>query len=259
MELSGLQSYSINKEKVVEKFVVLNNENATLFLDHFSRDVDIEIDLKSEAKLLLGITSDDAIENGKILVNLEKEAEFEVYFADFSVNLNKLDVLINLNGNGAKAVWHLASLADNKDNKNINVSIMHIAPETFGKVDNYGVCKNDAKLLFAGISHILNGSVKSKTQQNAKIMVFDEHSDAIAKPILKIDENDIEANHAAAVGKINDEHLFYLTSRGISVDEARLLITLGYLKPIFKGFDEKRVEYLNKLIGGRLWCTILKK
>ena len=52
-------------------------------------------------------------------------------------------------------------------------------------------------------------------------MVFDNECVAIAKPILKIDENDIEANHAAVVGKINDEHLFYLTSRGISETEAK--------------------------------------
>ena len=83
-------------------------------------------------------------------------------------------------------------------------------------------------------------------------MVFDPKSDAIAKPILKIDENDIEANHAAAVGKISDEHLFYLTSRGLSIEEAKLIITLGYLKPIFKGFDEDKAEYMNELIGGRL-------
>ena len=83
-------------------------------------------------------------------------------------------------------------------------------------------------------------------------MVFDPNSDAIAKPILKIDENDIEASHAAAVGKISDEQIFYLTSRGLSNEEAKMLITLGYLKPIFKGFDEDKVEHINETMGGRL-------
>ena len=54
-------------------------------------------------------------------------------------------------------------------------------------------------------------ALDSTMNKNAKIMVFDKACNAIAKPILKIDENDIAANHAAVVGKVNDEHLFYLT------------------------------------------------
>ena len=73
-------------------------------------------------------------------------------------------------------------------------------------------------------------------------MVFDEKSDAIAKPILKIDDNDIEASHAAVVGKISDDHMFYLTSKGLSEEEARQLITYGYLKPILNGFDDQELQ-----------------
>ena len=79
-------------------------------------------------------------------------------------------------------------------------------------------------------------------------MVFDEKSTGIAKPILKIDENSIEASHAAVVGKINDEHLFYLVSRGLSEAEAKELITLGYLKPILKGFQDEEVAEPNRVI-----------
>ena len=84
-------------------------------------------------------------------------------------------------------------------------------------------------------------------------MVFDKDNKAIAKPILKIDENEVEANHAAVVGKINDEHLFYLTSRGLSETEAKELITLGYLKPILLGFKEEETKnHISSLIEGRM-------
>ena len=84
-------------------------------------------------------------------------------------------------------------------------------------------------------------------------MVFDKASNAVAKPILQIDENDIEASHAAIVGKINDEHLFYLTSRGLTDAEAKELITFGYLKPILNGFDEENIkEEITELIEGRM-------
>ena len=120
-------------------------------------------------------------------------------------------------------------------------------------MDNYGVTRDDGKLTFSGVCHILKGSSGSKAHQNAKVMVFDSLSNGVAKPILKIDENDIEASHAAIVGKINDEHIFYLTSRGLSEEEAKRIITLGYLKPILKGFDDEDVkESIEKMIEGNM-------
>ena len=240
---------SLDKEM---SFAVNSQNEARLYLTNINNDNVVDFELMEGAVLHLSIFAKDPIKNLKLSANLTNNAQIIVYFADFAKESNTGEVVINLNGNGATADWHLASLASEKDNKNISVSVYHNAPQTFAKVDNYGVVKDDSKLVFAGTSHILKGSVKSKTHQNAKIMVFDSNSDAIAKPILKIDENDIEASHAAAVGKISDEHLFYLTSRGLNMDEAKMLITLGYLKPIFKGFDEDKVAYINETMGGRL-------
>lgn len=265
MQLEKLQRNKMNNIVIKDKqdislaaldkevnFVIDSRENASLFLSDLSNNNSINIELKDDSYLHLSILADKVVDNLKITANLGKNSEISIYFADFAVEKNLAEVVINLNAENAKANWRLASLASNKDNKQISVSVYHNSPLTFARVDNYGVAKEDSKLVFAGTSHILKGSIKSKTQQNAKIMVFDPKSDAVAKPILKIDENDIEASHAAAVGKISEEHMFYLTSRGLSTGEAKMLITLGYLKPIFKGFDEDKIEYMNRLIEGRL-------
>lgn len=242
INLSKGDSYKVTVEETVNVLITELNEESTL-----------EIDVKENAQLHVAVLSKNNINNVKILANLDKNAEIDVYFADFSNEKAKAKVEINLNKEGAKANWHLASLAANKDNKELDVSIYHNSPLTTGRSDNYGVCKDDARLVFSGISSIVKGAIKSKTNQNAKIMVFDKASNAVAKPILKIDENDIEASHAAIVGKINDEHLFYLTSRGLSEAQAKELITFGYLKPILNGFDEEEIkEEITKLIEGRM-------
>ena len=75
--------------------------------------------------------------------------------------------------------------------------------------------------------------------------MFDERCVAQASPILCIDENDVQASHAAVVGKLNEEHIYYLLSRGLSLADARRLISLGYLKPIeafFEGETRNRIE-----------------
>lgn len=234
-----------------ELLEIKNSEDCFIVFFNLVENHTLKINVDENAEAKLSFIADNKLDNFNIILNLGKNSGIDVYFADFSQNNVTLNSQINLNGEYANVRWRLASLTTKNDNKRLSVSVKHNAANTNAKVDNYGVCKDDSKLLFAGTSHIINGAVKSKTSQNAKIMVFDKISNAIAKPILKIDENDVEANHAAAVGKISDEHLFYLTSRGISIEEAKTLITLGYLKPIFNGFEEADINYLNSLIGGK--------
>ena len=229
------------------------NSVVDIFINNLYDKSSLKMIVNENSHVNLSILAESKVDTSKMEINIKKDGYLEAYFADFSKEVINLNCVINLENEGATAYFKLASLAANKDLKNIDVSIKHLSPRTYGKVDNYGVCKDEAKMTFLGTSHITKNSIKSKTQQNAKIMVFDEASNAIAKPILKIDENEIEASHAAVVGKINDEHLFYLTSRGISEQEAKELITFGYLKPILLGFKEEQIkDHISSLIEGRM-------
>ena len=244
-----------NFDSGLTKLVITNevNSNSQLTILNLNNIRELEIELKDNSYLLLSLLLENEINDLKIKVTAKSGATLEGFIADFSKDNLNFDCVVDLKEEGASAFIRLASLSANKDDKKISISINHVVGKTYGRVDNYGVCKDMGKLLFAGTSYIFENSIKSKTQQNAKIMVFDEASNAIAKPILKIDENDIEASHAAVVGKINDEHLFYLTSRGISEADAKQLITLGYLKPILAGFNnEETRNYISSLIERRM-------
>lgn len=233
-------------------FEVNKNKSVTLLIKDIEDKEDIHFEVEDNSELYLSIFANKAINNLKITAKVGENSRIIAYFADFTTEKNKLDVAIDLAKSEANCEWHLASLSSKNDDKNIAVSIFHNASNTHGKIDNYGVCKDTSKLMFSGISHIEKGCHQSTSHQNAKIVVFDDNCKAIAKPILKIDENDIEASHAAVVGKVSDDQIFYLTSRGLTVDEAKLLITLGYLKPILKGFNDETAEEINSLIEGRL-------
>jgi len=237
----------------MNKIIANERENVEkVYLDLKSNET-IEIEVKENASLFFSTLASQNLSGATINVDIYRDATFTGYLADFSNGEEKVKVVINLKESGARCEWHLASLSSKDDRKEFDVSFFHLAPNTYAKMDNYGVCKDEAKLVFSGVGSIIKGSYASKTHQNAKIMIFDENCDAVAKPILKIDENDIEASHAAVVGKINDEHLFYLKSRGLSENIAKELITYGYLKPITKGFsDEKVKEEILKLIQEKI-------
>ena len=69
-----------------------------------------------------------------------------------------------------------------------------------------------------------------------------------SSPILKIDENEVQASHGAVVGQLNSDHMFYLMSRGLTKEEARMIITLGYLKPISVNFSQDIQDKIEQAI-----------
>lgn len=229
------------------------NSNIDLFLNNIKDIKELNIIINQDSYAKVSFLSEDEVKDTKITIYVKGNGTLDGYFADFSKKTFNLNCRVELDEEGATCFYKIASLVAGDDRKYIDVSIDHNTKKTYGKFDCFGICKDKGHITVSGESHIYKGSIKSKTQQNCRIMVFDEESDAIAKPILRIDENDLEASHGAVVGKINDEHLFYLTSRGLSEESAKELITLGYLKPILEGFKEDEIkEHISSLIEGRM-------
>lgn len=190
---------------------------------------------------------------GSKKISIEKNGNWKACFADLSSDDVCFDLTCYLNGEKSKGEIHLSTLVKEDGNKVFDINFIHEVQETVSLMENYGVVQNLGSLLFKGVGHIKKSSCKSKANQSAKIMVFDKKCKAIASPILKIDENDVEASHSAAVGKINDEHLFYLMSRGIEENVAKRLITLGYLNPVLPLiFDEEYKKAVEKCILERV-------
>ncbi len=226
-----------NIENQLKELVFKENSVIDL-LEIDSPKTDVVYVIEKNTTLHLSISSlNSAISSCRKFI-LKENSSVIVACADFSVGTKKEEFFFDIQKEGASVKIHLATLSAENDKKEFSVSFIHNAKNTYAEMNNYGVCIENSKLVFSGIGHIRKGAKNAKTHQNAKIMVFDPACQAFANPILKIDENEIEASHAAAVGKVNDNHLFYLTSRGLKEDVAKQLITLGYLKPILAYFDE---------------------
>ena len=86
---------------------------------------------------------------------------------------------------------------------------------------------------------------KSKCAQLSRGIVMDNDSKVDAKPVLLIDEFDCFANHGASIGKVSDEDLFYLMSRGLSKNEAFILILDGIIRPFIDSIVIE--EYKNQI------------
>lgn len=225
--------------------IVEIKENTTLLL---TNPTSYNFIVNEGVKLELRLAIFDVKNNIHIKGFVKDNGHVNIAIADFSNSTFKATIDIDLNGDYSQSNVNLASLSKNDNNKEFSVSIKQTGFNTHADIDCYGVATNNSSLIFSGTSHILNGSRQSFTSQKAKIIVFDENVKAKASPILKIDENDVKASHSALVGKLNPNHLYYLQSRGIKLDDAKKLITYGYLKPIEKYFNEDIASTIENII-----------
>ena len=99
---------------------------------------------------------------------------------------------------------------------------------------------------------IPNGIKKVETRQEGRINNLSSSAKSEVSPVLLINDNDVKASHGAALGAYNPDALFYLTSRGISIEESQKLIIKGTLSPIInKLHDESLIKEVNDFFRDR--------
>lgn len=231
----------------------LPNEVSKIILKS-QKDIDFVIVLRSKTDLITYIIDKWArgkivfiCENEDVVINREihllEGVEIDLIVPDFSAGNRKFNIETKLLGERSKANWHLSSYSQNTDKKVFKISFSHFGAKSYADMQNYGVVLDQSTLIFTGDSTIYEEVKGAETHQTARIIVFDEGSVAQADPILNIYHNDvIAASHAATVGRVNAEHLYYLNSRGLTELEAKQLITKGYLLPIINYIDDDTLK-----------------
>ena len=222
-------------------------KNKDLFIDRWpSSPLEIQPDHQDHIEMAFFETAPQ----GHLEIHVGKDATLDLCLADFSSTSSETSFEIVLE-EGASAEVHVGVLGKVEARKHYVPNVIHHGSHSTALVSCHGIATGKSFVSFTGASAIEKGSKGSDTRQEAKVILFDRDSKGNASPILKIGENDIKASHGASVGRLNDLHLFYLESRGLSEEEAKRLITLGYLKPIaFRFQDESLKERLIEAIEG---------
>lgn len=145
--------------------------------------------------------------------------------ADASINwalglMNEGSQIIDNTTNliGDRSTSELKSVVVGTGDQKINLTskIVQYGKETNGYILKHGVMRENASSVFNGIGYIKHGGTKSIANQESRVLMLSENARGDANPILLIDEDDVEAGHAASVGRVDPEQLYYLMSRGIS-------------------------------------------
>lgn len=184
-------------------------------------------------------------ENQELTISLEEGVSLDLVMIDFSKSDINLNLTVNLKAN-SRVNLSLASINSLSFNKIYNFSVNHNDVDSYSRVKMFGINASSAKLVFLGNSTIVNGAKRSDTRQEGRITNLSKDSKSEASPALIIKENDVKASHGAALGAYNPDQIFYLMSRGLSLEESKKLITYGTLLPVIEMLKDDKLIYQAK-------------
>lgn len=163
----------------------------------------------------------------------------------------KKELVVNFDKKGGEVEVLALILADQPGDYYLKILVDHKAGNTFGRVMVRGVAKNGARVQVEGMIRIDKGANGVDDFLEMRLLLLDDKSQAVAEPKLEIMTNEVKASHAATVGRIDEEQLFYLTSRGISRKEAEGLIVEGFLSEVITRIEDPMIvsKLKGKLVG----------
>jgi Fe-S cluster assembly protein SufB len=155
---------------------------------------------------------------------------------------------VYLVGEGAKGEILSIAFAGNGQHQDAGAKVIHAAPNTSSRITSKSISKAGGRASYRGLVKVYPNAVKSKVSVECDALLIDEASRSDTYPTMEIDADDVRIEHEARVSKVAEEQLFYLTSRGLTEDEARLLIINGFIEPFVKELPMEYAVELNRLI-----------
>lgn len=153
-----------------------------------------------------------------------------------------LDAYTELRGRGSQSDLKIVSLTHGDQEQIINSHVLNIGAQTAGNIFQHGAILDQSRLTFNAIGKIEKGAKDADAQQESRLLMFSDGARGDANPILLIEEYEVTAGHAASVGQIDEEQLYYLMSRGIHRKEAMRLAIRGFLGPVIEAIPLNSVR-----------------
>ena len=178
----------------------------------------------------------------------------------FSLTVNgestRNEYVIDINGENTKAHIGGAAVGDYSFSQDDTVFVSHNSPNCESRQVFKKVLRNGAKGVFQGKILVKEGAQKTDGYQISQGLLLDDDSNFLAKPELEIYADDVICSHGSTCGEIDNNALFYLTSRGIPVAEAQDMLVLAFLNEVIEEISDENIK---EIIGILLKDWMVKR
>ncbi len=140
------------------------------------------------------------------------------------------------------------AFAGKNQHQDTGAKMVHLAPYTTSKITSKSVSRLNGRSTYRGLLNVAKGATNVKATVRCDALLLDDTSKTDTYPYMEINQEDATVTHEATVGKIGDEQIFYLMTRGFTEEEALSLIVNGFMEPFTKELPMEYAVELNRLI-----------
>lgn len=180
---------------------------------------------------------------------VEEGGTIEWVSGSFGSHVSYLYPMSILNGRNARAEFTGITFAGEGQNLDTGAKIIHNAPDTSSYMSTKSISKSGGVSTFRSAVVVKENAHGSKSSVNCESLMLDRISRSDTVPVMDIRTKDCDIGHEAKIGRISDETVFYLMSRGLSEEQARAMIVRGFADNVSKELPLEYAVEMNNLIG----------
>ena len=179
---------------------------------------------------------------------VEKDGIIEWVSGSFGSHVSYLYPMSVLNGEGAHSEFTGVTFAGHGQNLDTGCKVVHNAPHTTSLVNTRSISKSGGISTFRSSVVVTNKAKHAKSSVSCQSLMLDNISRSDTIPAIDVRTADADIGHEAKIGRISDDAVFYLMSRGISEEEARAMIVSGFADNVSKELPLEYAVEMNNLI-----------
>ena len=225
------------------------NSSATIVLDELHNfktlsNIVYEFYLEENSNIELIINSNKP-QTTQILnlgAKINSNACLKIFPIDISGELIKNNYFINLEKSNSEFHYNSLNLLNNNNYVDNYIEVNHNTKNTLSQINQKNILQDKSKGVFYSKSIIKENSSNSQAHQHNNNLILSQNSMVHSNPQLMIYNDDVECSHGSTTGKIDDDALFYLRSRGINLDNAKQILLNAFLNDIIDNIKSEEIN-----------------
>ncbi|MBI2173285.1 MAG: Fe-S cluster assembly protein SufB [Candidatus Aenigmarchaeota archaeon] len=149
---------------------------------------------------------------------------------------------------GAKADILSIAFAGKGQHQDAGAKAVHMAPNTTSTIISKSISKGGGRTTYRGLLSVAENADNSKSHVKCDALILDDQSASDTVPYMEINNKNVNIGHEATTGKVSEDQVFYLMSRGLSEQQAMTMIVSGFIEPFVKELPLEYAIELNRLI-----------
>lgn len=214
-----------------------------------------EFRVGDNAKLIhyrLQLMTEGALHIGSAHIDLQRDANYQGFHLGLGTKLTRNDIVVNHNIGGSHSEMAGMYVPKNKQLIDFHTCIEHKAAHCTSNEVFRGIMNDQSKAVFNGRIQIHRDAQKTLAELSNKNLLLTNTAEINTKPELEIYADDVKCAHGATVAQLEEKAIFYLQSRGISHDDAKIMLSFGFINELIDNLPHEAIgDWLRPILAHR--------